>query len=60
MSDFSKHQLTLPPEQQAIRDQCYHPSGNFVEFPIEEIEQSIQNLFKTPPAVVAKLKEVLK
>jgi tripartite-type tricarboxylate transporter receptor subunit TctC len=26
----------------------------------EEIEQSIQNLFKTPPAVVAKLKEVLK
>jgi tripartite-type tricarboxylate transporter receptor subunit TctC len=26
----------------------------------EEIEQSIHNLFKTPPAVVAKLKEVLK
>jgi tripartite-type tricarboxylate transporter receptor subunit TctC len=26
----------------------------------EEIEQLIQNLFKTPPAVVAKLKEVLK
>jgi len=26
----------------------------------EEIEQSIQNMFKTPPAVVAKLKEVLK
>jgi tripartite-type tricarboxylate transporter receptor subunit TctC len=26
----------------------------------EEIEQSIQNLFKTPPAVVAKLREVLK
>jgi tripartite-type tricarboxylate transporter receptor subunit TctC len=26
----------------------------------EEIEQSIQTLFKTPPAVVAKLKEVLK
>jgi tripartite-type tricarboxylate transporter receptor subunit TctC len=26
----------------------------------EEIEQSIQKLFKTPPAVVAKLKEVLK
>ena len=26
----------------------------------EEIEQLIQNMFKTPPAVVAKLKEVLK
>ena len=26
----------------------------------EEIEQSIQNMFKTPPAVVAKLKETLK
>jgi tripartite-type tricarboxylate transporter receptor subunit TctC len=26
----------------------------------EEIEQSIQNMFKTPPAVVAKLKEILK
>ena len=26
----------------------------------EEIEQSIRNLFKTPPAVVTKLKEVLK
>jgi len=26
----------------------------------EETEQSIQNMFKTPPAVVAKLKEVLK
>jgi len=26
----------------------------------EEIEQSIQNLFKTPPSAVAKLKEVLK
>ena len=26
----------------------------------EEIEQSIQKLFKTPPVVVGKLKEVLK
>jgi tripartite-type tricarboxylate transporter receptor subunit TctC len=26
----------------------------------EEIERSIQNMFKTPPAVVAKLKEILK
>ena len=26
----------------------------------EEIEQAIQNLFKTPPAVVAKLKDILK
>ena len=26
----------------------------------DEIEQSIQNMFKTPPAVIAKLKEILK
>jgi hypothetical protein len=26
----------------------------------EEVEQSIEGLFKTPPAVIAKLKEVLK
>jgi len=36
----------LPPEQQAIRDKCFHPSGTFVEFPKEEIEQSIPERFE--------------
>ncbi len=31
----------LAPEQQAIRDKCFHPSGTFVEFPIEDVELSI-------------------
>jgi non-ribosomal peptide synthetase component F len=36
----------LPPEQQALRDQCFHPSGTFVEFEEEEIEQSISDRFE--------------
>jgi len=35
-----------PPEQQAIRVKCFHPSGNFVEFMKEEIEQSIPERFE--------------
>ena len=46
MSDRLQKNLTLPPEQQAIRDKCFHPSGTFVEFPIEEIEQSIPERFE--------------
>jgi amino acid adenylation domain-containing protein len=38
--------LDLPPEQQAIRDRCFHPSGNFVEFPIDEVEGSIADRFE--------------
>ncbi len=36
----------LPPEQQAIRDKCFHPSGTFVEFPMEEVETSIPARFE--------------
>src|SRR5262245_8238174 len=36
----------LPPEQQALRDRCVHPSGMFVEFEEEEIEQSIPARFE--------------
>jgi amino acid adenylation domain-containing protein len=39
---FSK----LPPEQQAIRDKCFHPSGRFVEFPIADVETSIPACFE--------------
>ena len=46
MSDSSKPQFTLPPEQQAIRGKCFHPSGKFVEFPIEDVETSIPERFE--------------
>ena len=46
MSESSKRHLTLPPEQQAIRDRCFHPSGTFVEFPIEDVETSIPARFE--------------
>jgi hypothetical protein len=36
----------LPPEQEAIRDKCFHPSGAFVEFPIEDVETSIPARFE--------------
>ena len=42
MSDLVTH---LPPEQEAIRASCFHPTGTFVEFPKEEIEQSIPERF---------------
>lgn len=38
--------MKLPPEQQAIRDKCYHPSGTFVDFPIEEVETSVPKRFE--------------
>ena len=41
MSDSQRQSFQLPPEQQAIRDKCFHPSGTFVEFPIEDVETSI-------------------
>jgi non-ribosomal peptide synthetase component F len=34
------------PEQEAIRAKCFHPSGTFVEFPIEEVETSIPARFE--------------
>jgi len=46
MSDFSKQVSTLPPEQQAIRAKCFHPTGTFIEFKKEEIEQSIAERFE--------------
>ena len=35
-----------PPEQQAIRDKCLHPTGTFVEFRKEEVELSIPDRFE--------------
>jgi len=39
-------EFKLPPEQQAIRDKCFHPSGTFVEFPVEDVETSIPARFE--------------
>jgi len=36
----------LPPEQEAIRAKCVHPSGTFVEFPMEDVETSIPARFE--------------
>ena len=36
----------LSPEQKAIRGKCFHRSGTFVEFPIEDIESSIPARFE--------------
>ena len=46
MSDLSRHTIDIPPEQQAIRDKCFHPTGTFTEFRKEDIEQSIPDRFE--------------
>jgi hypothetical protein len=38
--------LRLPPEQEAIQVKCFRPTGKFVEFPKEEVEQSILERFE--------------
>ena len=38
--------MELPPNQQAIRAKCIHPSGRFVEFPKEDVELSIPARFE--------------
>lgn len=38
--------MKLPPEQEAIRAKCFHPSRQFVEFTKEQIEQSIAMRFR--------------
>src|SRR3990172_6900259 len=46
MSDLCRPFPNLPREQQAIRAKCFHPSGSFVEFKKEEVEQSIPGRFE--------------
>jgi amino acid adenylation domain-containing protein len=38
--------MELPLEQQAIRARCFHPSGRFVEFPLEDLALSIPARFE--------------
>ena len=46
MTNISTPISDLPPEQRAIRAKCFHPTGRFVEFKKEEIEQSIPERFE--------------
>ena len=38
--------MNLPPEQESIRARCFHPSGQFVEFPEENLNSTISKLFE--------------
>lgn len=46
MGDFAEYYKRLPVEQRAIREKCFHPTGTFVEFAKDEIEQSIPTRFE--------------
>src|SRR5918992_5422565 len=61
MSHLSRETANLPPEQPAIRAKCFHPTGTFVEFKKEEVEQSIpgrfeQQVHKYPDRLAVKSK----
>ncbi|MGH7832138.1 MAG: amino acid adenylation domain-containing protein, partial [Candidatus Binatia bacterium] len=46
MTGLSRPFSTLPPQQEAIRAKCFHPSGTFIGFTKEEVEQSISSRFE--------------
>ena len=46
MTELSAIAPKLPPEQKAIRAKCFHPTGKFVEFGKEEVEQTIPERFE--------------
>ncbi len=46
MGARSTHDLNLPSEQEAIRGRCFHPTGTFMEFKKEDVEQSIPDRFE--------------
>jgi amino acid adenylation domain-containing protein len=46
MGNISLPPHDLPPEQEALRTKCAHPSARFTEFPPAEIEQSIPARFE--------------
>ena len=46
MSTPTNTNFPLPPEQQAIRANCFQPSGRFVEFSMEDVETSIPERFE--------------
>lgn len=46
MNDSANQDFKLPPDQQAIRGKCFHPSGQFDPFPTEDVDKSIQTRFE--------------
>ena len=59
--DRAKSELKIPADQQAVRAKCFHPTGTFVEFRSEEIEQSIPERFekivrKYPDRIAVKIR----
>jgi non-ribosomal peptide synthetase component F len=43
---MTKKVSNLPPEQEAIRARCFHPTGTFAEFTKADVEQSIPERFE--------------
>ncbi len=40
------HLPDLPPQQEAIRAKCFHPTGVFVEFTEDDLERPVSDLFE--------------
>jgi len=36
---------SLPPDQQAVRSKCFHPAGDFREFPAEAVDRTVLERF---------------
>ena len=41
MSDSPRVATKLPLDQQQVRAKCHHPSGKFISFPNDAIEQQL-------------------
>lgn len=46
MNGTSNNILGLPPQQLSLVNRCFHPTGTFIEFKKEEVEQSIPDRFE--------------
>jgi len=46
MNDRRSNEWVLPPEQQSLRERCFHPTGTFSEFPFEDVATSIPARFE--------------
>jgi non-ribosomal peptide synthetase component F len=44
--EYSSSATGLTPGQTALRAKCFHPTGTFIEFKPEEIDQSISDRFE--------------
>ena len=45
MTEYSRDDAKIAPEQIAVRAKCFHPTGKFLEFRDDEVEQSILDRF---------------